>query len=64
MKRPDITTAMAVYEGRIILGYLKQVDGGFHAWSATDTPLGTFPTREAALAAIKPTAQEAPALAR
>ena len=63
MRRPGTINAMAVYDGRKAIGYIKPVEGGFHAWSARDIPLGTFPTREAALAAIN-SHMEDPALAR
>lgn len=48
MKRPDITVAMAVCDGRTTLGYIAPINGGFHAWDAAATSLGTFPTRKAA----------------
>ncbi len=48
MKRPDITAAMAVCDGRTTLGYIAPIDGGFYAWSATNSPLGTFPTIKSA----------------
>ena len=49
---PAEQQAVAVYDGRRLLGHFASVDGFWRAWRADGIPLGVFPTRDEARAAV------------
>ena len=54
---PDIVApveqqAVAVYDGRRLLGHFASVDCSWRAWRADGIPIAIFPTRDEARAAV------------
>jgi hypothetical protein len=48
----EASEPIAVYDGRLCVGYYAERAGLWHASDGDDLALGTYPTREAAIDAI------------